>query len=58
MRRLYHVTNNYNCICELCLEDVDLDKCYQPAFKAVVDGGTCESCGYTSTDSSSDTSNR
>jgi len=30
--KLYHVTNNFNCICEDCLDDFDFDTLYQPAF--------------------------
>ena len=55
---LYYVTNNFNCICEDCLDGFDFDVLYQPAFKAVVDGGTCELCGYTNAVSSDDTPDR
>ena len=55
---LYYVTNNFNCICEDCLDGFDLDVLYQPVFKAVVDGGTCELCGYTNAVSSDDTPDR
>lgn len=54
--KLYHVTNNFNCICEDCLDDIDTLN--RPAFKAVVDGGTCELCGYTNAVSSDDTPDR
>ena len=43
---MYAVSNNYNVICEGCLEDIVLEQLHQPAFKtAIKTSEPCELCG-------------
>ena len=43
--KFYNITNNYNCICESCLEDIRDGEMYEPAHFYIINYGDCEDCG-------------
>lgn len=42
---LYHVTNNFNCICDSCFDEFEQWELFPPAFITALPPGECELCG-------------